>query len=177
MASPEPTLKRVCDFLQRSPSQDEDPPSLELSGRQASGEVTVPELVHVSEKNLSRVENVRGFVSHSHISPVKVGTDLYCVAILDRKIVFEGKKFHIFLYPLKLWGTAKYCCISFSSVGHNGLDPVEKMHNWRARFPSCGSLPSPSSCFSGGGGSDLDCLGREETGVEPGVQMGSNPIV
>ncbi|XP_060098862.1 disks large homolog 1 isoform X3 [Heteronotia binoei] len=53
-------------------SQDEDPPSsLEHGCRQASGETAVPELVHVSGKNLSQVENVHGFVSHSHISPVK----------------------------------------------------------------------------------------------------------
>ncbi|XP_040190675.1 disks large homolog 1-like [Rana temporaria] len=30
-----------------------------------------PELVHVSEKNLSQIENVHGYVSHSHISPMK----------------------------------------------------------------------------------------------------------
>ncbi|XP_013925184.1 PREDICTED: disks large homolog 1 isoform X3 [Thamnophis sirtalis] len=31
-----------------------------------------PELVQVSEKNLSQLESVRGFVGHSHISPAKV---------------------------------------------------------------------------------------------------------
>ncbi|XP_077204046.1 disks large homolog 1 isoform X10 [Paroedura picta] len=57
---------------EKYPSQDEDTPSLlEPSCHQVSGEVTVPELVHVSEKSLSQVENVHGFVSHSHISPVK----------------------------------------------------------------------------------------------------------
>ncbi|XP_041863451.1 disks large homolog 2 isoform X12 [Melanotaenia boesemani] len=34
-------------------------------------EVHAPELVHVSEKNLSEIENVHGYVSHSHISPLK----------------------------------------------------------------------------------------------------------
>uniref|UniRef100_A0A8C0IRE5 Discs large MAGUK scaffold protein 1 n=1 Tax=Chelonoidis abingdonii TaxID=106734 RepID=A0A8C0IRE5_CHEAB len=48
--------------------QDEDTPPQEHTN-----EVTVPELVHVSEKNLSQIENIHGFVSHSHISPVKVG--------------------------------------------------------------------------------------------------------
>uniref|UniRef100_A0A7M4F4Y9 Discs large MAGUK scaffold protein 1 n=1 Tax=Crocodylus porosus TaxID=8502 RepID=A0A7M4F4Y9_CROPO len=47
--------------------QDEDTPPQE----HISNEVTGPELVHVSEKNLSQIENVHGFVSHSHISPVK----------------------------------------------------------------------------------------------------------
>ncbi|XP_044885955.1 disks large homolog 1 isoform X14 [Mauremys mutica] len=46
--------------------QDEDTPAQEHTN-----EVTVPELVHVSEKNLSQIENIHGFVSHSHISPVK----------------------------------------------------------------------------------------------------------
>uniref|UniRef100_A0A3Q3L0L4 Discs, large homolog 2 (Drosophila) n=1 Tax=Mastacembelus armatus TaxID=205130 RepID=A0A3Q3L0L4_9TELE len=36
-----------------------------------TNEVRAPELVHVSEKNLSEIENVHGYVSHSHISPLK----------------------------------------------------------------------------------------------------------
>uniref|UniRef100_A0A8B9TD26 Discs large MAGUK scaffold protein 1 n=1 Tax=Anas platyrhynchos TaxID=8839 RepID=A0A8B9TD26_ANAPL len=51
--------------------QDEDTPPQEHSSPHISNEVTGPELVHVSEKNLSQIENVHGFVSHSHISPVK----------------------------------------------------------------------------------------------------------
>nr|XP_009687294.1 PREDICTED: disks large homolog 1 isoform X6 [Struthio camelus australis] len=51
--------------------QDEDTPSQEHSSPHITSEVTGPELVHVSEKNLSQIENVHGFVSHSHISPVK----------------------------------------------------------------------------------------------------------
>ncbi|XP_048361443.1 disks large homolog 1 isoform X4 [Sphaerodactylus townsendi] len=54
--------------------EEEEPPSV-LEQRRTplapSEEAAVPELVHVSEKNLSQVENVHGFVSHSHISPVK----------------------------------------------------------------------------------------------------------
>uniref|UniRef100_A0A5F9CHM5 Disks large homolog 1 n=1 Tax=Oryctolagus cuniculus TaxID=9986 RepID=A0A5F9CHM5_RABIT len=56
--------------------QDEDAPPPEHISPQITNEVIGPELVHVSEKNLSEIENVHGFVSHSHISPVKVnGTD------------------------------------------------------------------------------------------------------
>ncbi|XP_074046675.1 disks large homolog 1 isoform X10 [Macrotis lagotis] len=51
--------------------QDEDTPPQEHSSPNIINEVTGPELVHVSEKNLSEIENVHGFVSHSHISPVK----------------------------------------------------------------------------------------------------------
>ncbi|KAM6259099.1 disks large homolog 1 isoform 4-T4 [Spheniscus humboldti] len=51
--------------------QDEDTPPQEHSSPHITNEVTGPELVHVSEKNLSQIENVHGFVSHSHISPVK----------------------------------------------------------------------------------------------------------
>ncbi|XP_040858658.1 disks large homolog 1 isoform X14 [Ochotona curzoniae] len=56
--------------------QDEDTPPPEHLSPQITNEALGPELVHVSEKNLSEIENVHGFVSHAHISPVKVnGTD------------------------------------------------------------------------------------------------------
>ncbi|XP_058846164.1 disks large homolog 1 isoform X28 [Acipenser ruthenus] len=56
--------------------QDEDTPPQEHSPPHLTNEVKGPELVHVSEKNLSQIENVHGFVSHSHISPMKVnGTE------------------------------------------------------------------------------------------------------
>nr|KAF6473897.1 discs large MAGUK scaffold protein 1 [Rousettus aegyptiacus] len=56
--------------------QDEDTSPQEHISPQITNEMIGPELVHVSEKNLSEIENVHGFVSHSHISPVKVnGTD------------------------------------------------------------------------------------------------------
>ncbi|XP_067228688.1 disks large homolog 1 isoform X18 [Chanodichthys erythropterus] len=57
--------------------QDEDttsPP--EHSSPHLPGDVRPPELVQVSEKNISQIENVHGYVSHSHISPMKVnGTE------------------------------------------------------------------------------------------------------
>ncbi|XP_053492741.1 disks large homolog 1 isoform X7 [Ictalurus furcatus] len=52
--------------------QDEDtnsPP--EHGSTRLPGDVQPPELVQVSEKNISQIENVHGFVSHSHISPMK----------------------------------------------------------------------------------------------------------
>ncbi|KAM9224284.1 disks large homolog 1 isoform 6-T7 [Dugong dugon] len=51
--------------------QEEDTPPQEHISPQITNEVIGPELVHVSEKNLSEIENVHGFVSHSHISPIK----------------------------------------------------------------------------------------------------------
>uniref|UniRef100_A0A8C4LAR8 Disks large homolog 1 n=1 Tax=Equus asinus TaxID=9793 RepID=A0A8C4LAR8_EQUAS len=51
--------------------QDEDTPPQEHISPQITNELIGPELVHVSEKNLSEIENVHGFVSHSHISPIK----------------------------------------------------------------------------------------------------------
>ncbi|XP_078206703.1 disks large homolog 1 isoform X27 [Callithrix jacchus] len=51
--------------------QDEDTPPQEHISPQITNEVIGPELVHVSEKNLSEIENVHGFVSQSHISPIK----------------------------------------------------------------------------------------------------------
>ncbi|XP_038943943.1 disks large homolog 1 isoform X11 [Rattus norvegicus] len=51
--------------------QDEEVLPSERISPQVPNEVLGPELVHVSEKSLSEIENVHGFVSHSHISPIK----------------------------------------------------------------------------------------------------------
>ncbi|XP_075717840.1 disks large homolog 1 isoform X14 [Rhinoderma darwinii] len=51
--------------------QDDDLPSQEPSSPHILSEGKSPELVHVSEKNISQIENVHGLVSHSHISPLK----------------------------------------------------------------------------------------------------------
>ncbi|XP_058257937.1 disks large homolog 1 isoform X6 [Hemibagrus wyckioides] len=59
--------------------QDEDTTSpAEHGSTRLPGDVQPPELVQVSEKNISQIENVHGFVSHSHISPMKVES-LECV--------------------------------------------------------------------------------------------------
>ncbi|XP_023502277.2 disks large homolog 2 isoform X2 [Equus przewalskii] len=50
--------------------QDEDAPH-DHSLPRLTHEVRGPELVHVSEKNLSQIENVHGYVLQSHISPLK----------------------------------------------------------------------------------------------------------
>ncbi|XP_028581811.2 disks large homolog 2 isoform X6 [Podarcis muralis] len=50
--------------------QDEDAPHDHTLPR-LTHEVRGPELVHVSEKNLSQIENVHGYVLQSHISPLK----------------------------------------------------------------------------------------------------------
>ncbi|XP_029925094.1 disks large homolog 2 isoform X7 [Myripristis murdjan] len=51
--------------------QEDDSPPLDQGFPRITNEVRAPELVHVSEKNLSEIENVHGYVSHSHISPLK----------------------------------------------------------------------------------------------------------
>ncbi|XP_065818756.1 disks large homolog 2 isoform X10 [Labrus bergylta] len=51
--------------------QEDDSPSLDQGFPRLTNEVRAPELVHVSEKNLSEIENVHGYVSHAHISPLK----------------------------------------------------------------------------------------------------------
>uniref|UniRef100_A0A8C7ZNE9 Discs, large homolog 2 (Drosophila) n=1 Tax=Oryzias sinensis TaxID=183150 RepID=A0A8C7ZNE9_9TELE len=52
--------------------QEEDPHSPGQGFPGLNNELHAPELVHVSEKSLSEIENVHGYVSHSHISPLKV---------------------------------------------------------------------------------------------------------
>ncbi|XP_038672367.1 disks large homolog 1 isoform X38 [Scyliorhinus canicula] len=73
-------LNEILDVLQTSvPTQvmhkyryqDDDTSPQEHNSPQISNEVKGPELVHVSEKNLSQIENIHGFVSQSHISPMK----------------------------------------------------------------------------------------------------------
>uniref|UniRef100_A0A8C7ZLK2 Discs, large homolog 2 (Drosophila) n=1 Tax=Oryzias sinensis TaxID=183150 RepID=A0A8C7ZLK2_9TELE len=51
--------------------QEEDPHSPGQGFPGLNNELHAPELVHVSEKSLSEIENVHGYVSHSHISPLK----------------------------------------------------------------------------------------------------------
>ncbi|XP_035391182.1 disks large homolog 2 isoform X14 [Electrophorus electricus] len=51
--------------------QDDESLPPEHNFPRLTDEVRAPELVHVSEKNLSEIENVHGYVSHSHISPLK----------------------------------------------------------------------------------------------------------
>ncbi|KAG8581441.1 hypothetical protein GDO81_007666 [Engystomops pustulosus] len=51
--------------------QDDDLQSQDPSSPHILSEGRSPELVHVSEKNISQIENVLGLVSHSHISPLK----------------------------------------------------------------------------------------------------------
>nr|XP_020477427.1 disks large homolog 2-like isoform X8 [Monopterus albus] len=57
-------------FKQYHYQEDASPP-LDQGFPCLTNEVCTPELVHVSEKNLSEIENVHGYVSHSHISPLK----------------------------------------------------------------------------------------------------------
>ncbi|KAB0405238.1 hypothetical protein E2I00_011113, partial [Balaenoptera physalus] len=59
--------------------QDEDAPH-DHSLPRLTHEVRGPELVHVSEKNLSQIENVHGYVLQSHISPLKLsGVTPQCI--------------------------------------------------------------------------------------------------
>ncbi|XP_061776639.1 discs large homolog 1-like protein isoform X4 [Nerophis ophidion] len=58
---------------------DEDSsPQEDQSSPQLTEEAGGPELVQVAEKNLSQIENVHGYVTHAHISPMKVAS-LECV--------------------------------------------------------------------------------------------------
>lgn len=60
-------------FLQKYKHHDEDSSPQDQSSPQLTEEVGGPELVQVAEKNLSQIENVHGYVTHAHISPMKVG--------------------------------------------------------------------------------------------------------
>uniref|UniRef100_A0A8C9SR29 Disks large homolog 1 n=1 Tax=Scleropages formosus TaxID=113540 RepID=A0A8C9SR29_SCLFO len=75
--------------------QDEDPTTpQEHSSPRVPSETQRPELVQVSEKNVSQIENVHGFVTHSHISPMKVRKSrpyiyIYSLITLDKYYEYE----------------------------------------------------------------------------------------
>ncbi|XP_019730482.1 discs large homolog 1-like protein isoform X3 [Hippocampus comes] len=67
-----------CDTQKyRHHDEDSSPPE-DQSSPQLTEEAGAPELVQVAEKNLSQIENVHGYVTHAHISPMKVAS-LECV--------------------------------------------------------------------------------------------------
>ncbi|XP_044075653.1 discs large homolog 1-like protein isoform X22 [Siniperca chuatsi] len=57
---------------------DEDSSPQDQSSPQLTEEAGGAELVQVAEKNLSQIENVHGYVTHAHISPMKVAS-LECI--------------------------------------------------------------------------------------------------
>ncbi|XP_075953607.1 discs large homolog 1-like protein isoform X15 [Anarhichas minor] len=59
------TLPSLSTSIEKYRHQDED------SSPQLTEEAGGPELVQVAEKNLSQIENVHGYVTHAHISPMK----------------------------------------------------------------------------------------------------------
>uniref|UniRef100_A0A8C6X854 PDZ domain-containing protein n=1 Tax=Naja naja TaxID=35670 RepID=A0A8C6X854_NAJNA len=67
---PVPSCLFFPSIFQKYHYQDEDAPHDHTLPR-LTHEVRGPELVHVSEKNLSQIENVHGYVLQSHISPLK----------------------------------------------------------------------------------------------------------
>ncbi|XP_067330120.1 discs large homolog 1-like protein isoform X15 [Channa argus] len=60
-----------CQDGQKYRHHDEDSSPQDQSSPQLTEEAGGPELVQVAEKNLSQVENVHGYVTHAHISPMK----------------------------------------------------------------------------------------------------------
>lgn len=67
------TLPSLSTSIEKYRQQDED------SSPQDSPQLTEegPELVQVEERNLSLIENVHGYVTHAHISPMKVRRNIH----------------------------------------------------------------------------------------------------
>uniref|UniRef100_A0A8C1WIV4 Discs, large homolog 2 (Drosophila) n=1 Tax=Cyprinus carpio TaxID=7962 RepID=A0A8C1WIV4_CYPCA len=89
--------------------QDDDSPPPEHGFPRLTNEVRAPELVHVSEKNLSEIENVHGYVSHSHISPLKVSHTFSDHTICNTMALFTLLCIYSFL------------CVYVSPQGNSGL--------------------------------------------------------
>ncbi|XP_040000728.1 discs large homolog 1-like protein isoform X3 [Xiphias gladius] len=71
------TLPSLSTSIEKYRHHDEDSPQ-DQSSPQLTEEAGGPELVQVAEKNLSQIENVHGYVTHAHISPMKVAS-LECI--------------------------------------------------------------------------------------------------
>ncbi|XP_068582193.1 discs large homolog 1-like protein isoform X6 [Cebidichthys violaceus] len=68
------TLPSLSTSIEKYRHQDEDSSPQDQSSPQLTEEAGGPELVQVAEKNLSQIENVHGYVTHAHISPMKVAS-------------------------------------------------------------------------------------------------------
>ncbi|XP_040911642.1 disks large homolog 1-like isoform X6 [Toxotes jaculatrix] len=65
------TLPSLSTSIEKYRHHDEDSSPQDQSSPQLTEEAGGPELVQVAEKNLSQIENVHGYVTHAHISPMK----------------------------------------------------------------------------------------------------------
>ncbi|XP_004573556.1 discs large homolog 1-like protein isoform X4 [Maylandia zebra] len=65
------TLPSLSTSIEKYRHHDEDSSPQDQSSPQLTEEAGGPELVQVAEKNLSLIENVHGYVTHAHISPMK----------------------------------------------------------------------------------------------------------
>uniref|UniRef100_A0A7N9AZD3 Disks large homolog 1 n=1 Tax=Mastacembelus armatus TaxID=205130 RepID=A0A7N9AZD3_9TELE len=76
------TLPSLSTSIEKYRHHDEDSSPQDQSSPQLTEETGGPELVQVAEKNLSQIENVHGYVTHAHISPMKVG-DFVLINVSD----------------------------------------------------------------------------------------------
>uniref|UniRef100_A0A8D3BNB1 Disks large homolog 1 n=1 Tax=Scophthalmus maximus TaxID=52904 RepID=A0A8D3BNB1_SCOMX len=77
-------------LFQKYRHQDEDSSPQDQSSPQLTEEGAGPELVQVAEKSLSQVESIHGFVSHAHISPMKVGDGgIVCLSVNGTEADYE----------------------------------------------------------------------------------------
>ncbi|XP_071346327.1 disks large homolog 1 isoform X21 [Trachinotus anak] len=72
------TLPSLSTSIEKYRHHDEDSSPQDQSSPQLTEDVGGAELVQVAEKNLSQIENVHGYVTHAHISPMKVAS-LECI--------------------------------------------------------------------------------------------------
>uniref|UniRef100_A0A3P8QW61 Disks large homolog 1 n=1 Tax=Astatotilapia calliptera TaxID=8154 RepID=A0A3P8QW61_ASTCA len=77
------TLPSLSTSIEKYRHHDEDSSPQDQSSPQLTEEAGGPELVQVAEKNLSLIENVHGYVTHAHISPMKVGDGIVSASRLS----------------------------------------------------------------------------------------------
>uniref|UniRef100_A0A087YMC8 Disks large homolog 1 n=1 Tax=Poecilia formosa TaxID=48698 RepID=A0A087YMC8_POEFO len=76
------TLPSLSTSIEKYRHHDEDSSPQDQSSPPLTEEGAGPELVQVAEKNLNQIENVHGYVTHAHISPMKAEAAPPCSPII-----------------------------------------------------------------------------------------------
>uniref|UniRef100_A0A3P9C9J3 Disks large homolog 1 n=1 Tax=Maylandia zebra TaxID=106582 RepID=A0A3P9C9J3_9CICH len=121
------TLPSLSTSIEKYRHHDEDSSPQDQSSPQLTEEAGGPELVQVAEKNLSLIENVHGYVTHAHISPMKANPPPVVVNAdsLDTPPYVNSDRYHYYCDHCGFQGNSG---LGFSIAGgtdnpHIGEDP------------------------------------------------------
>uniref|UniRef100_A0A8C7ZIC6 Disks large homolog 1 n=1 Tax=Oryzias sinensis TaxID=183150 RepID=A0A8C7ZIC6_9TELE len=159
------TLPSLSTSIEKYRHHDEDSSPQEQSSPPLTEEAGGPELVQVAEKNLSEIENVHGYVTHAHISPMKVG---------DSAVFFYFSLVPLLLF---LWYDVSFCGCFFPQanpppvvVNTDSLDTPPYVN--LSALPVTLTSMRVSSCCQGNSG-----LGFSIAGGTDNPHIGEDPSI